>query len=411
MSSSLNSCLLLLLLSPFVGATGVFKVRHKFQRRRAASIADLRTHDDLRHSRMLAVADLPLGGVGAPTESGLYYSEIGIGTPRRNFYVQVDTGSDHLWVNCFPCATSCPKKNYIGLNMTVYDPNKSSSRRLISCQDSFCLSVNGEVPYCLEKMPCDYSVRYGDGSSSAGFYVEDVVQYNRVSRDHRTKLVSANVTFGCGAENSGDLGSHKALDGLIGFGKSNISMISQLAASGKVSSRSFSHCLDSTDGGGIFVLGQVVEPKMNVTPFIPNRPHYAIEMKGIEVGGSSLELPAYLFSTGYKQGAIIDSGTTLAYLPELAYMSIRQAIFSNYPNMSFHTTQGFDCFKFYTSVDDGFPEVVFHFEKLLMLNVYPHDYFFQIGHKFDHICDSSLTLRPRKNKRRYVHIYRVNGPS
>lgn len=33
----------------------------------------------------------------------------------------------------------------------------------------------------------------------------------------------------------------------------------------------------------------------------------------------------------------------------------------------------------YCSVDDEFPEVVFHFENSLLLNVYPHDYLFQNG--------------------------------
>ncbi|EHA8587167.1 hypothetical protein COCNU_scaffold001515G000040 [Cocos nucifera] len=39
----------------------------------------------------------------------------------------------------------------------------------------------------------------------------------------------------CGAQQSGDLGSSsEALDGILGFGQSNSSMISQLAAAGRV---------------------------------------------------------------------------------------------------------------------------------------------------------------------------------
>lgn len=61
-----------------------------------------------------------------------------------------------------------------------------------------------------------------------------------------------------------------ALDGLVGFGKSNSSMISQLASSGKVR-KMFSHCLDGQNGGGIFAIGRVVQSKLNTTPMVLNQ--------------------------------------------------------------------------------------------------------------------------------------------
>lgn len=79
----------------------------------------------------------------------------------------------------------------------------------------------------------------------------------------------------CGARQSGDLSStnEEALDGILGFGKANYSMISQLASSGKVK-KMFAHCLDGVNGGGIFAIGHVVQPKVNVTPLLPDQ--YAI---------------------------------------------------------------------------------------------------------------------------------------
>ena len=44
----------------------------------------------------------------------LYYTKIGIGTPPNDYYVQVDTGSDILWVNCFGC-DKCPTKSDLGV--------------------------------------------------------------------------------------------------------------------------------------------------------------------------------------------------------------------------------------------------------------------------------------------------------
>lgn len=39
-------------------------------------------------------------------------------------------------------------------------------------------------------------------------------------------------------------------------------------------------------------------------------------MKAVEVGGDVLELPTDIFDAGDNRGTIIDSGTTLAYLPD-----------------------------------------------------------------------------------------------
>ena len=80
-----------------------------------------------------------------------------------------------------------------------------------------------------------------------------------------------------GARQSGDLSSsnEEALGGILGFGKANSSMISQLASSGKVK-KMFAHCLNGVNGGGIFAIGHVVQPKVNMTPLLPDQ--YAIHL-------------------------------------------------------------------------------------------------------------------------------------
>ncbi|KAI4975829.1 hypothetical protein ZWY2020_049436 [Hordeum vulgare] len=76
-------------------------------------------------------------------------------------------------------------------------------------------------------------------------------------------------SYRCGAKIGGDLGSSsQALDGILGFGQSNSSMLSQLAVAGKVR-KVFAHCLDTINGGGIFTIGDVVQPKVSTTPLVP----------------------------------------------------------------------------------------------------------------------------------------------
>lgn len=42
-------------------------------------------------------------------------------------------------------------------------------------------------------------------------------------------------------------------------------------------------------------------------------------MKAIEVGNEVLNLPTDVFETDFRKGTIIDSGTTLAYFPDVIY--------------------------------------------------------------------------------------------
>lgn len=83
------------------------------------------------------------------------------------------------------------------IKLTLYDPKRSESGSLVSCKESFCASTyGGELPGCLANIPCQYSVMYGDGSSTTGFFVTDNVQYDQITGDHETKQVNASVTFG-----------------------------------------------------------------------------------------------------------------------------------------------------------------------------------------------------------------------
>jgi hypothetical protein len=129
----------------------VFQVRRKFPAGgtgEGGNISHLRAHDGARHGRLLAAVDLPLGGLGLPTDSGyvptqschlspfpdpvwgfrqpparrLYYTEIRIGTPPKRYYVQVDTGSDILWVNCISC-DRCPSKSGLGVRRSLQSPH------------------------------------------------------------------------------------------------------------------------------------------------------------------------------------------------------------------------------------------------------------------------------------------------
>ncbi|XP_021734363.1 aspartic proteinase-like protein 2 [Chenopodium quinoa] len=359
-----------------VSGNAFFEVEHKFKGGNR-TLKELRAHDVRRHGRMLDAVDLPLGGNGQPSDAGLYFTKIKIGKPPKEYHVQIDTGSDVLWINCEGCE-KCPKKSGLGIKLNLYDPKTSSTANLVNCDDSQCTMIyQGTLSGCQPDMLCQYEVTYGDGSTTSGYFVEDDFHYDRVSGNMQTTSGNGSIVFGCGAKQSGQLiTADEALDGIMGFGQANSSVLSQLAASGKVQ-KMFSHCLDNKKGGGIFSIGRVIEPKMNHTPLIPNQAHYNVVMKSIEVDGEVVKLDTD--TSGSDRGAIIDSGTTLAYLPDDVYDKIVNTILAKQPQLQLHTVEDqFKCFQYSGKIDDGFPNVIFRFANSLTLTVHPHEYFFPL---------------------------------
>ncbi|KAG7575741.1 Xylanase inhibitor C-terminal [Arabidopsis thaliana x Arabidopsis arenosa] len=353
----------------------VFQVRSKFAGKREKDLGALRAHDVHRHSRLLSAIDLPLGGDSQPESIGLYFAKIGLGTPSRDFHVQVDTGSDILWVNCAGCIR-CPRKSDL-VELTPYDADASSTAKSVSCSDNFCSYVN-QRSECHSGSTCQYVILYGDGSSTNGYLVRDVVHLDLVTGNRQTGSTNGTIIFGCGSKQSGQLGeSQAAVDGIMGFGQSNSSFISQLASQGKVK-RSFAHCLDNNNGGGIFVIGEVVSPKVKTTPMLSKSAHYSVNLNAIEVGNSVLKLSSDAFDSGDDKGVIIDSGTTLVYLPDAVYNPLMNQILASHQELNLHTVQdSFTCFHYIDKLD-RFPTVTFQFDKSVSLAVYPREYLFQV---------------------------------
>ncbi|KAL2526199.1 Eukaryotic aspartyl protease family protein [Abeliophyllum distichum] len=373
--------LLLVELVCLVKSNVVFKVQHKYGGRGKGveALTALKAHDSGRHGRMLAAVDFQLGGDGKPTNAALYYTKIALGSPPNDYYVQVDTGSDILWVNCKDC-DRCPTKSDLNIPLNQYDITASSTGKKIMCDQEFCSTVfTGPNTDCKVGMTCEYAVTYGDGSKTEGYFVRDYVRLDQVSGNLQTTTMNGSIAFGCSAKQSGGLGSSsQAVDGIIGFGQANTSVLSQLALSKKVK-KVFSHCLDGRIGGGIFSIGELVQPKVNSTPLVENEAHYNVLMKAVDVGGQFLDLPTDLFGFDSNRDTIIDSGTTLAYLPSGVYNQVIEKMMAQQPDLKTHLVeQQFKCLWYNGNVDDGFPVITFHFQGKVLLPVYPHDYLFEV---------------------------------
>ncbi|CAH1430646.1 unnamed protein product [Lactuca virosa] len=90
--------------------------------------------------------------------------------------------------------------------------------------------------------------------------------------DSKPSNASASIVFGCSTSQTGDLTKpDRVIDGIFGFGQQGLSVIAQLSSQG-IAPDAFSHCLvGNGGGGGILVLGQIIEPTMVYTPLIQSQ--------------------------------------------------------------------------------------------------------------------------------------------
>ncbi|KAL6585418.1 hypothetical protein OROMI_002062 [Orobanche minor] len=319
---------------------GVLDLERAFPLGERVELEAIEDRDRARHARILqsfsgGIVDFPVGGTSDPYAVGLYYTKVRLGSPPQEFNVQIDTGSDILWVTCSSC-NNCPRNSGLGIPLNFFDPATSSTVSYISCSDRTCASIvqTASAECSTDNTQCDYSFHYGDGSGTSGFYVSDVLYFDSILGASLIANSSTPIVFGyvCSTSMSGDLTkSDRAVDGIFGFGRQGLSVISQLASLG-ITPRIFSHCLKGDgSGGGILVLGQIMDPGIVYTPLVPSQdtcrvPHYNVYLQNIAVNGQLLPIDQAVFTTSGNRGTIIDSGTTLAYLVEGAYDPLVTAI-------------------------------------------------------------------------------------
>ncbi|KAG1327339.1 Aspartyl protease family protein [Cocos nucifera] len=239
---------------------------------------------------------------GGPIGTGNYVVNVRFGTPKEEFTVIFDTGSDLTWIQCSPCR-SCYQQQ-----QPLFRPSQSSTYTNISCNSAKCSQL--ESPNCSVNR-CRYQVDYSDKSHSEGFFGSDTLTLTASD-------VLPNFLFGCGDQSNGLFG--KAA-GLLGLGRQPVSLVSQSKSKyGGV----FSYCLPSTSSSpGYLQLGGGAPSNVQFTPMqtFPRQPSfYFLDLVAIKVGGKQLPISQTVFSNA---GTLIDSGTVITRLPPSAYAALR----------------------------------------------------------------------------------------
>ncbi|KAL8500636.1 hypothetical protein ACS0TY_020280 [Phlomoides rotata] len=290
-------------------------------------------------------------------DGGEYLVKISLGTPKTDTYAIADTGSDLIWVQCKPCVTCFKQKS------PLFDPAHSSSYKPAACDSKACDALTRSS--CSAKNTCSYSVAYGDRSYSRGELATETITLGT------TKI--PNVVIGCGHNDQGTFGP--STTGIVGLGGGKVSLIRQLQSSiqGK-----FSYCLVP------FLGNKNPRPsKMNFgdsakvsgagvvkTPIVPKSPDtfYYLTLEGITVGAERLDAAPSLDGDDYGSGStegniIIDSGTTLTFLPSDLYDKVQAAVQKQVKGRRIRDPAGIlDLCYLASGESESLPEITAHFK-------------------------------------------------
>lgn len=249
---------------------------------------------------------------GMEEGSGEYFVRVGVGSPPRDQYLVIDSGSDIVWVQCQPC-TQCYQQAD-----PVFDPADSATFAGIACGSTVCSQL--ENAGCRAGR-CRYEVMYSDGSYTKGTFALETLTFGLT--------VVRNVAIGCGHSNHG---LFTGASGLLGLGSGSLSFMNQL---GGQSGGAFGYCLVSrgSDSHGSLVFGRDAIPVGAVwvpllrNPLTSSSSFYYIGLAGLIVGGERLPIPEEIFGlAGSGEGGVImDTGTAVTRFPAPAYEALRDA--------------------------------------------------------------------------------------
>ncbi|XP_047157887.1 aspartyl protease family protein At5g10770-like isoform X1 [Vigna umbellata] len=322
-----------------------------------------------------------------PLTSGVKFQTlnyiVSVGLGSQNMTMIVDTGSDLTWVQCEPCRSCYNQKE------PLFKSSNSPSFQSILCNSTICQSLQsgtGNSGACdSNPSTCDYVVNYGDGSYTRGELGVEKLSFGGIS--------VSNFVFGCGRNNKGLFGG---ASGIMGLGRSDLSMISQTNATfGGV----FSYCLPSIQAGasGSLVMGNQSEVFKNVTPIaytrmVPNlqlSTFYILNLTGIDVGGVALQNLS--FGNG---GVILDSGTVISRLPPSVYNAVKAKFLEEFSGLP--SAPGFSildtCFNLTGYKEVNIPTINMHFEGNAELNVDVTGIFYLVKEDASRVCLALASL-------------------
>ncbi|KAL6001669.1 hypothetical protein ACLOJK_007409 [Asimina triloba] len=279
---------------------------------------------------------------GASAGSGQYLVDFRIGSPPQTLLLVADTGSDLVWAKCSACrncSRHAPGATFLARHSSTFSPFHCSSR---ACRLAPPPAPPTPVPACNRTRlhsSCRFQQTYADQSTASGLFSHDVATLN--ASDGREIKVK-NLAFGCGFRAAGP--SFQGSQGVMGLGRGPISFATQIGR--RFGNNVFSYCLmDYTlapPPSSYLIIGGAARHHLrrrhptgrpfrySFTPLRSNPlspTFYYIQIVSVSVDGKALPIDPSVWDLdpNGNGGTVVDSGTTLTFLPEAAYREVMAA--------------------------------------------------------------------------------------
>ena len=264
--------------------------------------------------------ELPISTAGpvvssATTGADKYLVDILAGTPPQRLLLAVDTGSDLVWVRCSACR-DCSRH----VPGAAFFARRSSSFAPYHCYDRQCRLV----PRSLSQQSCPSDHLHSPCRYQAvaeGFLSRDTAAVNSASGD---ETYLRPLSFGCVFNVSRATAEH----GIMGLGRGPLSFPSQVS---RRYGNTFSYCLRNSSSFLLF--GDSKENlTLRYTPLLTNPlcpTLYYVGIEGASVDGVELPIESTVWAMDHSTGAggmVVDSGTTITFLPDPAYRQVLAAM-------------------------------------------------------------------------------------
>lgn len=242
---------------------------------------------------------------------GSYMATVKVGSPGQTQTLAIDTGSSDVWVldvSTDACTDPSIQDQYQDGCATTYDPSKSLSYKDVD--------------------PNGFSIQYGDGTAAQGDYITDDLEIGGATIKALEMGLAFNSTLFTGLLGIGyDL--NEASNSLSGDGNSFVypSIIDTMVNQSLISTRAYSLYLDDLQAStGSIIFGGIDSDKYHgdllQLPIVPDTyengtkvyAEFTVALTSFSMTGQ--EGNTTNLTTGqYDAPVILDSGTTLTYVP------------------------------------------------------------------------------------------------
>ncbi len=249
-------------------------------------------------------------------EETLYFVNATLGTPAQAVRLHLDTGSSDLWVNT-PASTLCRQTSQPCTFAGTYSANSSSTYAYVGSY---------------------FNISYVDGSGASGDYVTDTFSISNGSSSSSSAIATLDkLQFGVGYTSSSS-------QGILGIGytvnevqvgragkAAYLNLPAKMASDGLIQSNAYSLWLNDLDANtGSILFGGVDAARFSGTlQTLPVQrqagvySEFLITLTGLQLGTSTV-------ASGLALAVLLDSGSSLTYLPDGIVQSIYDSVGATY---------------------------------------------------------------------------------